>query len=55
MSGFERNFKNTFQDYDGRNSLQSPDGKVKRKKYFHFFSMCHAIRVFNRDTKPSNV
>lgn len=45
MSGSERYFENTFQDYDGRTSLQSPDGKVKRKTYFSF-SLCVMQFVF---------
>ena len=46
MSGSERNFENTFQDYDGRTSLQSPDGKVKRETYF-LFSLCVMQFVFS--------
>ena len=46
MSGSERYFENTFQDYDGRTSLQSPDGKVKRETYF-LFSLCVMQFVFS--------
>lgn len=46
MSGSERNFENTFQDYDGRTSLQSPDGKVTRKTYF-LCSLCVMQFVFS--------
>lgn len=46
MSGSGRYFENTFQDYDGRTSLQSPDGKVKRETYF-LFSLCVMQFVFS--------
>ena len=46
MSRSERNFENTFQDYDGGTSLQSPDGKVKRKTYF-LCSLCVMQFVFS--------
>ena len=46
MSGSERNFENTFQDYDGRTSVQSPDGKVKRETYF-LSSLCVMQFVFS--------
>ncbi|XP_073235218.1 lanC-like protein 2 [Porites lutea] len=62
MSGSERNFENTFQDYDGRTSLQSPDGKIVepflsrlKDETYKLLKQCEEGFQYTRDDRDYSV
>ncbi|CAH3188626.1 unnamed protein product [Porites evermanni] len=62
MSGSERNFENTFQDYDGRTSLQSPDGKIAepflsrlKEETYKLLKQCEEGFQYTRDDRDYSV